>query len=670
MIAINLKNRFRLVIFSMLVLLVSIAVIVTVGIRYTKLHIQESNSMDDLVVSLYQIQILNSEYLTTPSDRVEQQWMSKYDQIKRMLIRQTSMPDDVKDALEGLRQTFVQLTLLRDIAPGMGTSNKRLSKQIETTLNLESQRVIDWASDISRQTKGRILTHLVFVGVLMLSVIMFVAIATITIMHVTARRIFSSVNGLKEAAVEIASGTLGLQVEHVGNDEISSLATAINRMSLDLKVSYQNLHEQTVQLETEMVERQMIHEALQKKTADLEKEIVERTRIQEEHARLQEQLLQSQKMEAIGLLAGGIAHDFNNILSVIMGYGEMLVMNLPEGKAHDHADQILKASERAAELTRGLLAFSRKQTFNLERTDINQLTADNIKFLKRVIGEDIKLVTTYPPTPLFILLDRGQIQQVLMNLATNARDAMPSGGRLTISITLESLDEDFVTGHAHGSSRDHAVIRVSDTGTGMDKETAERIFEPFFTTKEKGKGTGLGLSIIHGIIAQHNGLISCSSEPGAGTTFSIYLPLLEESGQQHTAVKAAKGEGISLRGSETILLAEDDQILLEMTTTIFESNGYRVLGASDGVEAVDIFKKQGDGIDLVILDAVMPKMTGKQAWEEISKLRPGVRVCFISGYADQKIGGKLAVDNSVQLILKPVMPEELLQKVREILDGA
>jgi signal transduction histidine kinase len=668
-IAINLKNRFRLVIFSMLVLLVSIAVIVTVGIRHTKLHIQESNGMDDLVVNLYQIQILNSEYLTTPSDRVKQQWMSKYDQIKRMLIRQTSMPDDVKDALEGLQQTFVQLTSLRDVAPGMGTSSKRLGKQLATTLNLELQRVIDWASDISRETKGRILTHLMFVGVLMLSIIMFVAIATITIMHVTARRIFSSVNGLKEAAVEIASGTLGLQVEHVGNDEISSLATAINRMSLDLKGSYQNLHEQTVQLETEIVERQMIHEALQKKTADLEKEIVERTRIQEEHARLQEQLLQSQKMEAIGLLAGGIAHDFNNILSVIMGYGEMLVRNLPEGKAHDHVDQILKASERAAELTRGLLAFSRKQTFNLERTDINQLTADNIKFLKRVIGEDIKLVTTYPPTPLFILLDRGQIQQVLMNLATNARDAMPSGGMLTISITTEILDENVIVRHGYGSPGEHAVIRVTDTGTGMGRDTAERIFEPFFTTKEKGKGTGLGLSIIHGIIAQHNGFISCSSEPGVGTTFSIYLPISEETGQQR-AFSAANRERKSQGGGETILLAEDDRILMEMTTTLFESCGYRVLGARDGMEAVKIFKEKCDEIDIVILDAIMPNMNGKQALDEISSLRPGVKACFISGYANQIINGKFVVDGSVPFISKPVMPEKLLEKVREILDAA
>jgi signal transduction histidine kinase len=653
----------------MVVLLVSITFIEAFGIVHTKRHIEESNGMEELVDNLYQLQMLNSEYLTAPSDRVKQQWMSKYDQIYGRVLKQTIMPDDVKDAFKGLKHIFEQLTSLRDEAPGIGKSPTRLSNQIATTLNLESQRVIDWASEISLRTKSRILPHLIFIGAFMLALILLVAIATITIMLVTARRIFSSVNSLKGLAEGITSGSLGFQVQNVGNDEISPLVNAINRMSLDLMGTYQNLREQTANLETEMAERQSIHEALQKKTTDLEKEIEERTRFQKERAHLQEQLLQSQKMEAIGFLAGGIAHDFNNILSVIMGYGEMLVRNLPAGKALGYADQILKASESAAELTRGLLAFSRKQTFNLERTDINQIAFDNIKFLKRVIGEDIELVTSYFQTPLYMLLDRGQIQQVLMNLATNARDAMPSGGKLTISITSERLDEDFLTDHACLGSRDHALIRFSDTGSGMDKETAGRIFEPFFTTKEKGKGTGLGLSIIHGIITQHNGIITCSSEPGVGTTFSIYLPLLEDIVDQQTAFNVSSGEIKSLRGSETILLAEDDQILLEMTTAFFELNGYRVLVACDGVEAVDIFRKQGDEIDLVILDVVMPKMTGKQAWEEISSLRPGVRTCFISGYANQQFGGRLAVDDRVPFICKPVMPDALLQKVREILDG-
>jgi len=449
-----------------------------------------------------------------------------------------------------------------------------------------------------------------------------------------------------------------------------------------------DLHENAVQLEAEIAERQKANEALQKKTteleeeidereavqqsleeqtATLEEEIFERIRIQEEHARLEDQLRQSQKMEAIGLLAGGVAHDFNNILSVIMGYGDLLLKNLPDGKAHDNAAQILRASERAAELTKGLLAFSRKQTFNLERTDINLLVAENVKFLQRVIGEDIELVTGYPSLAMEMMADRSQLQQVLMNLATNARDAMPTGGKLIIRISSQLLDGAAISGTGYGVSGYFAVIEVIDNGIGMAQETVDRIFEPFFTTKDKGKGTGLGLSMIHGIITQHDGFIHCSSALGAGTTFLIYLPLCDTC--KFPAIPVADVDQRTLRGSETILLAEDDVMVREITTSHLEANGYTVYQACDGVEAVDVFRRLADEIDLVLLDAIMPKMTGKQAWGQISSQRPDIKACFISGYTNEITSGKLAIDNSVPFISKPVMPETLLRKVREILDG-
>jgi len=429
----------------------------------------------------------------------------------------------------------------------------------------------------------------------------------------------------------------------------------------------EELQDKTIELEGQIEEREAVQQNLEEQTAALEEEITERLRIEEEHLRLEEQLRQSQKMESIGLLAGGVAHDFNNILSVIMGYSELLISHLPEGKDHDSAAQILKATERAAELTRGLLAFSRKQTFSLERTDIIQLVNDNCTFLKRVIGEDIELVTAYPPSSLMVMVDRPQIQQVLMNLATNARDAMPSGGKLTIGIVSKNIDEEFSALHGCGNRGRHAVIRVSDTGSGMDKAMVERIFEPFFTTKEEGKGTGLGLSMIHGTIAQHNGFIICSSIVGQGTTFSIYLPL-SENGER---VSGAEPEVVlgSQQGSETILLAEDDYMLMEVTTNHLETRGYRVLQAHDGADAVEIFKSRGDEVDLVILDAIMPKMTGKQAWEVIRSIRPDVKACFVSGYTSDIISGKIAVDYSIPFLSKPVMPETLLRKVREILDA-
>lgn len=680
----SLKNRFRLIIFSMIALLVSIAIVAVIGIRHSSEHIRETIDLDGILVDLYELRILNSEYVSTPSERVKQQWLKKYGNIHNKLVNERNIPDDVKEALKGLEDIFGKLA---SIPVDSSPTQLRLRSQVASTMNIESQRVIDWASDISRQTIDRIVPHIMIIGATMLSIILVVAFATITMMLVTTRRVISSITGIKNGATEIAGGNLGFQISYIGNDEIASLAKAVNQMSCNLRMSYENLHEQTVQLETEMAERQLVNEQLQLKTAELVKEVeerqatqlsleeqtvilkrevAERAKIQEEHDRLGELLLQSQKMEAVGLLAGGIAHDFNNILSVIMGYGDLLVAGLAAGRMQDNARQILRASERAADVTKGLLAFSRKQTFKLERTDINQLTTDNIKFLQRIIGEDIELVTQYHPTPLYIMLDRSQIQQVLMNLATNARDAMPSGGRLAICTAIETLDEEFIALKGYGSAGRHAVVRVSDNGSGMDSETALRIFEPFFTTKEQGHGTGLGLSIIHGIIAQHNGFVDCSSVIDQGTIFSIYLPLCGE--REEPSARQDEIE-LELRGTETILLAEDDDMLLEITTNCLESSGYTVVQARDGAEAVALFEQHADDIDLVLLDAIMPKMTGKQAWNEISELRPGMKACFVSGYANEIISGKVAVDFNVPFISKPVMPRVLLQKVREILDA-
>jgi HD-GYP domain-containing protein (c-di-GMP phosphodiesterase class II) len=281
MIAMNLKNRFRLVIFCMVALPVSIAVVAAIGIQYTNVHIQQAIGMDDLVVNLYELQILNSEYVETPSKRVKQQWQTKYSQIRSKLIKQLGIPDDVKDAFNGLQQIFERLTSLPDVLPEIEVS-QRLREQVATTLTLESQRVIDWAADISRQEKDGIVPLLMLIGAVMLAIMLVVALTAITIMIVTARHIFLSVNRLKEGAEEIASGSLGFQVKQAGNDEIATLATAINQMSLGLMESYKNLQEQKVQLETEMAERHMIHQALKIKTVELEKEIEKRTQAEEQ----------------------------------------------------------------------------------------------------------------------------------------------------------------------------------------------------------------------------------------------------------------------------------------------------------------------------------------------------------------------------------------------------
>lgn len=380
---------------------------------------------------------------------------------------------------------------------------------------------------------------------------------------------------------------------------------------------------------------------------------------------LEEQLRQSQKMEAIGQLAGGIAHDFNNLLSVIIGYANLAQMKLEaDSPIKDNVDQIVAAAERASQLTRSLLAFSRKQEMKQQRIDLNELIISASKLLKRVIGEDIQLETRPFSDRLYVSADSGQIDQVLMNLATNARDAMTSGGRFSIETGTVEMDISFVALHGFGKPGKYAVVNVSDTGAGMDRETALRIFDPFFTTKEAGKGTGLGLSIAYGIITQHNGFIQVYSEPGIGTTFKFYLPLLEMTNAQQSAEGLPPPRG----GTETILLAEDDPAVRKLEISILQSYGYNVLVAGNGQEAIELFAVYHDSIDLVILDMIMPRKNGSEAYLEIRQIDPNALVLFISGYTSDMIEERGLNRDGIELLLKPVSPPDLARKIRALLD--
>lgn len=380
-----------------------------------------------------------------------------------------------------------------------------------------------------------------------------------------------------------------------------------------------------------------------------------------ERKKLEEQLRQSQKMEAIGTLAAGIAHDFSNILTAIIGYGDMLRMLMGEGNPlRTYVDDILAASERAAHLTRSLLALSRKQIMSPKPVNLNEIVKRIDKFLMRVIGEDIELKTTLSEEDLTVMADSGQIEQVLMNLATNARDSMPDGGMLTIK--TERVD---ISGpHGYIEPGSYAVIAVSDTGKGMDEETRQRIFEPFFTTKELGKGTGLGLSIVYGIIKQHNGEINVYSEPGKGTTFKIYLKLIESKVKGKETAEVLRPVG----GTETILVAEDDPGVRRLFKSVLEGYGYTVIEAVDGEDAVVKYIENKDRIQLLIFDVVMPKKNGKEAYEEIRKMRGDIRVIFSSGYSADIIYKKGMLEEGITLITKPVAPNLLLSKTREVLD--
>lgn len=382
--------------------------------------------------------------------------------------------------------------------------------------------------------------------------------------------------------------------------------------------------------------------------------------------KLEEQLRQSQKMEAIGQLAGGIAHDFNNILTVITGYSDMLQMCLKPGDhAWEKVNHIKAASERAANLTGSLLAFSRKQVMTLKTADLNGIVQNVGKLLQRVIGEDIHLITSLSSEPLNVTVDTGQIGQVLINLATNARDAMTSGGVLTIETSLAVLDESFVKAHGYGMPGRYALMTVTDTGQGMCEEVRKKIFDPFFTTKDSGKGTGLGLSIVYGIVKQHSGYINVYSEPGNGTVFRIYLPGASDpqaSEPENAPQPPPHG------GTETVLVAEDDPHVRILIESILNQSGYSVIPAEDGQRAVELFEANRDTISLVIMDIVMPNKNGMEAFREIQLIRPDVTVLFCSGYTADFIQNRGGLNQNADLIMKPIMPLELLRKVRDMLD--
>ena len=385
-----------------------------------------------------------------------------------------------------------------------------------------------------------------------------------------------------------------------------------------------------------------------------------------EQKKMEEQLRQSQKMEGIGQLTGGIAHDFNNILATIMGYGEMALIKMAaDDSQRSNIEHILEATGKAAHLTKDLLLFSRKQIAVKKPVYLDMIIGDMQKFLRRVIGEDIEFKVIFQEKEVPVLADRNHIEQVIMNLATNARDAMPRGGMLTITLERTEVDNELVAAHGYGKAGGYAVITFADTGKGMDEETRRRIFEPFFTTKEVGKGTGLGMAVVYGIIRQHDGYINVESEPGLGTTFKVYLPLIESAAHlEETATDMTYFAG----SGETILLAEDDRALRELTSRILEKFGYKVIAAADGDEAVQKFREHQDSLQLLLLDMIMPKHNGKEAYDEIAKIKPGAKVIFLSGYAPDVVREKMTIEDAATVLSKPISARDLLKAVREVLD--
>jgi two-component system cell cycle sensor histidine kinase/response regulator CckA len=382
---------------------------------------------------------------------------------------------------------------------------------------------------------------------------------------------------------------------------------------------------------------------------------------------LEEQLRHAQKMEAIGRLAGGVAHDFNNLLTAIIGYSQIVLASLsPNDLLRKEVDEIQKAGKRAASLTSQLLAFSRRQVLQPRLLDLNMIVSNTVKMLRRLIGADIQLVTMLSSDLGHVKIDPGQMEQVIMNLAVNARDAMPRGGKLTIETANTLLDDSYAREHISMQPGPYVLLAVTDTGVGMNAETRSHIFEPFFTTKETATGTGMGLSMVYGIVKQSGGYIWVYSEPGKGTTFKIYLPQIEEA--EDSALQR-DDTGYLPRGTETILLVEDELAVRDLTARILSELGYTVIEASNGEEALQISSERAHGeIDLLLTDVVMPQMSGKLLTDLVKAARPGIKVLYSSGYTDNALVHHGSLEPGTAFLQKPFSPSGLARKVREVLD--
>ena len=386
----------------------------------------------------------------------------------------------------------------------------------------------------------------------------------------------------------------------------------------------------------------------------------------EERARLQAQFLRAQKMEVLGKLAGGVAHDFNNLLTAISGYSHFLLQSLAPGDPNRaDIEEIKNAGERASLLTSQLLAFSRPQVFQPKIMDLNDIVRDVEKMLRRLIGEDISLVSVLGSNLGKVKADPGQIEQIILNIAVNARDAMPKGGKMTLETNNIALDKQYAQTHPEIKPGPYVMLSMSDTGCGMDAKTLSRIFEPFFTTKEQGKGAGLGLAALYEIVKQSGGSVFVCSEPGKGSAFQIYLPKVPEETQ---LIAAGPASHEPFKGSETILLVEDDDMVRKFIRRLLLANGYKLLEASSPNEAIQLSQQHKDQIHLLMTDIVMPGMRGDELANRFSRARPEMKVIFTSGYTEMEVVGRGPLGPGKVFIQKPISPEEMLRKVREVLD--
>lgn len=583
------------------------------------------NATNEVAQGIGELNILTYDYLHRPSERAQQQWLGKQASLKRLVSgiktdqKHSDHLDRIATRLDGMRPLFEEIVSLKHEDDGAEvTVNRQLGDRLTNNLLMTSQSVISdsYGLNDDYHTLGLALQKRLILAIMITTVLLGGVMSWIAFSM--NKNVLGSLEALQQAAGIIGAGNLGHRIRLATQDELSELGDSFNLMAEQIESSL------------------------------------------EEKVLLEDQLHQAQKMEAIGTLAGGVAHDFNNILTAIVGYATLASLELPAGSApRNDIDQILLAAERAAGLTRSLLAFSRKETVELKAQDLNGIVIGFQKMLHRLLDEDIELTVDCTPGELVVKADKGQIEQVLMNLVTNARDAMPQGGTIHIATSaalLEQEAEDLAPGA-------YAIFSVSDNGSGMDPETLKRIFDPFYTTKGVSQGTGLGLSIVYGVTGKHMGAIRVASELGRGTRFTVYLPLLPEGAKD----LAQRNELPVPTGTETLLLIEDDAAVRESTRQILEGYGYSVVTAVDGDEGVSRFRENEERIALVLSDILMPKKNGLEMLAAIREIRGDAKVIFTSGYTADILERRGIVEDGLVLLRKPLNPGDLLRKIREVL---
>jgi signal transduction histidine kinase len=486
------------------------------------------------------------------------------------------------------------------------------------------------------------------------------ALAGAVVAYGVAQRVVRPVRRLVSATQRIGQGYFDFTADTRRTDEVGDLTRSFSHMAARLSEFREGLEEQAAGLEKQAAELEEQAEELKATNELLETEMAERQRVEA-------QFLQAQKMESVGRLAGGVAHDFNNLLTPIMGYAQLGAAQVPQDHPlQSSLEEIGKAAHRAANLTRQLLAFSRRQVIQPQVVNLNDLAADMEKMLHRLIGEDVQLTTGADAGLGLIKADPGQMEQVLLNLVVNARDAMPQGGSISIQTANATLDQAQASQHAGASPGQYVVLSVSDTGTGMTEEVKSHLFEPFFTTKGVGKGTGLGLATCYGIVQQSGGFIDVQSQVGSGTSFRVYLPRVEET---PAIPKAVGGEEPSLTGRETVLLAEDEAGVRELVARVLESHGYTVLAAANGEAALQLAENHArQEIHLLLTDVIMPHMGGVELARRFAGLYPHAPILFTSGYTEEPIAPQPESGAPIEYIQKPFLPVDLARKVREVLD--